>query len=190
MGRPWVDSLAGTRLKELIPRGGHIGIRFRFDPAADRDPPHRREQGRALGQVVQADDPRGREVVRDLSRGAAKGRPAGMKTSKFRAKRQELLADATFRAKVAREKVLMAELDLAAARQETGLTQEAVAAALGKSQENVSRIERQRDVRVSTLAQFVQAQGGELEINAVFGGRRISLMRPVGTATSEQRVRR
>lgn len=62
-----------------------------------------------------------------------------MKTSKFRAKRQELLADATFRAKVAREKVLMAELDVAAGRQETGLTQEAVAAALGKSQENVSR---------------------------------------------------
>ncbi len=112
-----------------------------------------------------------------------------MKTSKLRAKRQELLADATFRAKVAREKILMAKLDLAAARQETGLTQEAVAAALGKSQENVSRIERQRDVRVSTLAQFVQAQGGELEITAIFGGKRISLMRPVGTTTGKARVR-
>jgi len=52
----------------------------------------------------------------------------------------------------------MAEIDLAGARQASGMTQEAVAAEMGKSQENVSRIERQRDVRVSTLAQFIQAQ--------------------------------
>ncbi len=32
LGRPWVDSLRGSRLKELIPRGGHIRILFRFDP--------------------------------------------------------------------------------------------------------------------------------------------------------------
>ena len=32
LGRPWVDSLEGTRLKELIPRGGHIRVLFRFDP--------------------------------------------------------------------------------------------------------------------------------------------------------------
>ena len=32
LGRPWADSLEGTRLKELIPRGGYIRILFRFDP--------------------------------------------------------------------------------------------------------------------------------------------------------------
>ena len=32
LGCPWADSLEGTRLKELIPRGGHIRILFRFDP--------------------------------------------------------------------------------------------------------------------------------------------------------------
>lgn len=32
LGRPWADSLTGTRLKELIPRGGFIRILFRFDP--------------------------------------------------------------------------------------------------------------------------------------------------------------
>jgi hypothetical protein len=32
LGRPWVDSLKGTRLKELIPRGGFLRILFRFDP--------------------------------------------------------------------------------------------------------------------------------------------------------------
>ena len=31
LGRPWADSLKGTRLKELIPRGGYIRILFRFD---------------------------------------------------------------------------------------------------------------------------------------------------------------
>jgi DNA-binding transcriptional regulator YiaG len=103
-----------------------------------------------------------------------------MTTSKFRTMRQEVLADPTFRAEVAREKALMAEIDLAGARQASGMTQEAVAAEMGKSQENVSRIERQRDVRVSTLAQFIQAQGGELEINAVFSGKRVSLMRAQG----------
>lgn len=91
--------------------------------------------------------------------------------------RRELPSDPTFRAEVAREKALMARLDLAAARQATGMTQEAVAAGMGKSQENISRIERQRDVRVSTLVQFVQAQGGELEITAIFQGKRVNLMR-------------
>jgi hypothetical protein len=32
LGRPWADSLHGTRIKELIPRGGHLRILFRFDP--------------------------------------------------------------------------------------------------------------------------------------------------------------
>jgi hypothetical protein len=32
LGRPWVDSLNGTKVKELIPRGGYIRVLFRFDP--------------------------------------------------------------------------------------------------------------------------------------------------------------
>ena len=32
LGRPWVDSLVGTKIKELRPRGGHLRILFRFDP--------------------------------------------------------------------------------------------------------------------------------------------------------------
>ncbi len=102
-------------------------------------------------------------------------------TGRFRAVRRDLLADPTFRAEVAVESALMMELDLNAARAATGLTQTTVARKMGKSQENVSRIERQRDVRVSTLVEFVAAQGGELEITAVFPGRRVSLLRPVRT---------
>jgi transcriptional regulator with XRE-family HTH domain len=103
--------------------------------------------------------------------------------------RQGLLADPAFRAEVAREKALMAQIDLTAARQASGMTQQAVATGMGKSQENVSRIERQRDVRVSTLTQFIQAQGGQLEINAVFDGRRVSLMRSAGTPVRVSRAR-
>lgn len=73
----------------------------------------------------------------------------------------------------------MARLDIAAARLARGMTQAQVAAAMGKSQENVSRIERQHDVRISTLVDLVRAQGGDLEIVAVFPERRVSLLRPL-----------
>lgn len=35
LGRPWVDSLAGSKhsnMKELRPRGGHLRVLFAFDP--------------------------------------------------------------------------------------------------------------------------------------------------------------
>jgi len=32
LGRPWVDSLVGSKVKELRPRGGYLRILFRFDP--------------------------------------------------------------------------------------------------------------------------------------------------------------
>lgn len=105
-----------------------------------------------------------------------------MRTNRLARARQRLMADPAFAADVARENVVMAQLDLARARQTTGMTQEDVAAVMRTSQENISRIERQRDVRVSTLVEFVRAQGGDIEITAVFGGTRISLLRPVDSA--------
>jgi DNA-binding transcriptional regulator YiaG len=105
-----------------------------------------------------------------------------MRTDGLARVRQRLMADPAFAADVARENVVMAQLDLARARQTTGMTQEDVAAVMRTTQENISRIERQRDVRVSTLIEFVRAQGGDIEITAVFGGTRISLLRPVDSA--------
>jgi len=102
-----------------------------------------------------------------------------MRTNRLARTRAHLMADAAFAADVARENAVMAELDLARARRATGMTQENVAASMRTTQENISRIERQRDVRVSTLIEFVRAQGGEVEITAVFDGTRISLLRPV-----------
>ena len=52
------------------------------------------------------------------------------------------------------------------------MTQEQVAEQLGTSRPNVSRIEREDDVRVSTLQRYVAALGGELELVAAIPRRR------------------
>lgn len=67
-------------------------------------------------------------------------------------------------------------LALADLRDERGVTQNEVAARLDVSQANVSRIEHEEDVYLSTLRRYVTALGGELEINAVFPDRRIALV--------------
>jgi len=48
------------------------------------------------------------------------------------------------------------------------LTQERLAETLGIKQATVSKIERQSDMYVSTLAKFIEAMGGTLEIRARF----------------------
>lgn len=54
-------------------------------------------------------------------------------------------------------------------RQARGRTQVQLAKILGISQPEVSRIERQTDVYLSTLQSYVAAMGGELKLMAVFG---------------------
>jgi DNA-binding XRE family transcriptional regulator len=57
---------------------------------------------------------------------------------------------------------------LTSLRKRRGITQAAAADALGISQSDVSKIERRTDIRVSTLARYVRALGGELHIEARF----------------------
>jgi transcriptional regulator with XRE-family HTH domain len=49
-----------------------------------------------------------------------------------------------------------------------GITQEQVAERLATSRPNVSRIEHEDDVRMSTMQRYVEALGGRLEIVARF----------------------
>jgi hypothetical protein len=105
-----------------------------------------------------------------------------MRANRLAGTRARLMADAAFAADVARENAVVAELDLARARRTRGMTQRDVAAAMRTTQENISRIERQSDVRVSTLVEFIRAQGGDVEITAIFDGDRVSLLRPVEPA--------
>jgi transcriptional regulator with XRE-family HTH domain len=60
-------------------------------------------------------------------------------------------------------------------RNRKGVTQSELAERLGKSQGNVSELERRDDVHVSSLREYVEALGGELEINAVFDEERHSI---------------
>lgn len=61
------------------------------------------------------------------------------------------------------------EHTLTGLRQARSLTQMQLAKALGVSQAQVSRIENQADLYLSTLASYVAAMGGELELRVIFG---------------------
>jgi predicted transcriptional regulator len=65
------------------------------------------------------------------------------------------------------------EMSLRELRESLGITQQALAEAVGMAQSEVSRLERRDDHYVSTLRKVVEALGGELEVSAVFGKKRV-----------------
>ena len=67
------------------------------------------------------------------------------------------------------------ELNLADLRRELGVTQVEMAEAAGITQGELSRLERRDDHLVSTLRRCVRALGGDLEITAVVGEKRVKL---------------
>jgi len=69
----------------------------------------------------------------------------------------------------------LAAVALAELREGRELRQTDIAATLGVSQANVSRLEREEDVYVSTLRKYVSALGGVLEVSAVFPDQKVSL---------------
>ncbi len=64
---------------------------------------------------------------------------------------------------------------LAELRKRFDKSQAEVAALIRTTQSGVSRIERQSDIRVSTLADYVEALGGRLRVHAEFGSNQIEL---------------
>lgn len=67
------------------------------------------------------------------------------------------------------------ELDLRATRELLGKTQVEVAKAADMDQSEVSKAERRDDHLLSTLRRYVAALGGEVEVIAKFGNKRIRL---------------
>ena len=63
---------------------------------------------------------------------------------------------------------LLEEMPLYELRAARKLTQEKLAEALRVKQAAVSKLERRTDMYVSTLREFIEAMGGELEITARF----------------------
>ncbi|MDQ3363565.1 MAG: helix-turn-helix transcriptional regulator [Actinomycetota bacterium] len=86
--------------------------------------------------------------------------------------REEIERDPVRRARMDEtRKAYDALLHLADLRQNRGVTQAELASALGVSQPNVSKIERgsgKGEVLLGTLAGYVEALGGRLEVRAVF----------------------
>jgi predicted transcriptional regulator len=68
-------------------------------------------------------------------------------------------------------------MDLRALRDKLGVTQEELANRIKVSQSQLSRLERRKDSRLSTIRRYVEAMGGELEITAVIRGKRVPLVR-------------
>jgi predicted XRE-type DNA-binding protein len=89
-------------------------------------------------------------------------------------KRRPLDADARERVD-SLKRAMQLQVSLAELREQRGVSQAAVAEDLGTSRPNVSRIERETDVRLSTLERYVEALGGRLEIHAVFDDEDVKL---------------
>jgi len=61
-------------------------------------------------------------------------------------------------------------------RQGLGQTQAQVSVLASMTQSELSRIESRNDHLTSTLRRYVEALGGQLEVTAVFGTRRVKLI--------------
>ena len=82
-------------------------------------------------------------------------------------------------------------LELADARGGRGVSQTELAKRMKVSQANISRIEREGDIHLSTLAGYVGALGGTLKIEAVFSDRSVPLVGAgPGRAARKKRVSR
>lgn len=104
-----------------------------------------------------------------------------MPTRKF----QELLdrMPAARRKKIAqRVEDALAAMPLEELRRARKMTQAALAQTLGVNQGEVSKIEHRTDVYLSTLASYVEALGGRLEVRAVFRDREMRISQFEGLA--------
>jgi len=97
----------------------------------------------------------------------------------FRGLADKVTATAEGRRRVDEYRRLMdAIVSLCRLREERGLTQIDLAKQLEVTQGNVSRVENASDLYVSTLARYVEALGGRLELNAVFPDQVVSVALP------------
>lgn len=101
------------------------------------------------------------------------------KTKNFDILRRKVRADPERPHRVDEHKrAILDALALAEAREQRDVRQKDIAKILGVSQANVSRIEREEDVYLSTLRKYVEALGGRLEVSAVFPDKTVRLSRP------------
>jgi DNA-binding XRE family transcriptional regulator len=184
LGRPLVDRLKGSNLhnlKELRPRlqrhqrgARHLHIR----PGTKRRPAGRWRQGWQLDGLVPASDPASGGALRRLP----ERKDAAMSTTHSYDRDSfldEFFPEADERSQVeagAQQLVNQSRAHrLAEMRRRLGLTQAEVAERMHVRQERVSAIERAKvDVsELRTLAAYIHALGGRMEVIADFGGERL-----------------
>ena len=73
-------------------------------------------------------------------------------------------------------RMLLRENALAQLRRRREITQQELAAALGVSQVNISRIEHEDEPQLSTMRRFVEALGGELIVQVRIGDETFDLL--------------
>lgn len=78
-------------------------------------------------------------------------------------------------------KETLAEIGLFELRRKRDLSQKVLADRLGVSQPTVSQLERAKDARISTLADYVEGLGGHLRIVAEFPEENVSYPLAIGT---------
>ncbi len=94
----------------------------------------------------------------------------------FKKLRKQVRGDKARRARVEQHKHAMLDvLKLAELRESQNRTQADVAETLRVTQANVSRLEHQDDLYLSTLSSYISALGGHLEMSAVFPDRTVQL---------------
>ena len=98
-----------------------------------------------------------------------------MGTPTWRSVKSGRLAPQAVARVTARARSEIRELTLKELRKDLDITQAQLAHAADMTQSELSRLESRDDHRVSTLRHYVEALGGQLEIVAVFGGRRVKL---------------
>jgi predicted transcriptional regulator len=97
------------------------------------------------------------------------------KPSSFEKLKKTKLSEASRARVAARASVELEELTLRGLRLDLARTQAEMGEALAMSQSQLSRVESRSDHLTSTLRRYVEALGGELEITARIGGRRIKI---------------
>ena len=102
----------------------------------------------------------------------------------FKALREKMSPDAQRRA-ATRTQHILDRMPLQALRQAREMSQATIADLLGNTQPQVSKIEHQTDLYLSTLRRYVEALGGELGIFAKFpeGSIRVDLFSHIGSAS-------
>ena len=88
-----------------------------------------------------------------------------------------------------RKEQLRQEMTLAELRKAFLLTQDTLAQTLNVKQAEISKIENRADMLMSTLRNFVQAMGGDLEIRAVFPDRSVEIANFSSLATKRKSTR-